>query len=91
VGDHDSGEKARREVLRKFVLPYKGTLVHSEIELTIRGKLDGIIAKLGPLSEQRGLLKFLNNVDHANALNGFVQDLANAVTDYQVWVTNSTT
>ena len=54
-------------------------------------KLAGIIAKLRPLSEQRGLLKFLKNVDHANILNGFVQDLAYAVTDYQVCVPNSTT
>jgi hypothetical protein len=51
--------------------------------------LSGIVAKLGPLSDQHGLLKFLNNVDHTNTLNGFVQDLANAVTDYQVCGTNS--
>ena len=42
------------------------------------------MVKLGPLSEQHGLVKFLNNIDRANTLNGFVQDLANAVTDYQV-------
>jgi len=89
VGDQDSGEKARREVLRKFVFPHQGALVHGETESTIRRKLDGIIAKLGPLSEQQGLLKFLKNVDHANALNGFVQDLDYAVTDYQVRVANS--
>jgi hypothetical protein len=47
------------------------------------------MAKLGPLSEQHGLLRFLKNADHANALNGFVQDLADAVTDYQVCVENS--
>ena len=29
-------------------------------------------------------MKFLKNVDHANVLNGFVQDLSYAVTDYQV-------
>ena len=46
-------------------------------------KLAGIIAKLGPLSEQHGLGKFLKNVDHANILNGFVQDLAHALSNYQ--------
>ena len=42
--------------------------------------------KLGPLSEQHGIMRFLKNVDHANTLNGFVQDLAYAVVDYQVRV-----
>ena len=49
------------------------------------------MAKLEPLSEQRGLLKFLKNVDHANTLNGFVQDLARAVTDYQVCMRRNST
>jgi len=40
--------------------------------------------KLEPLSEQHALLKFLHNVDNAKTLTGFVQELANAVTDYQV-------
>ena len=53
-------------------------------------KLVGIIAELGPLSEQNGILRFLKNVDHAKILNGFVQDLAYAVTDYQVWDADST-
>ena len=58
--------------------------------LIIGRKLAGVIAKLGPLSEQHGLLRFLKNVDHANTLNGFVQDLTYAVTDYQVCVVNRT-
>ena len=48
------------------------------------------MAKLGPLSEQYGLLRFLKNVDHANTLNGFIQELAYAITDYQACVTNPT-
>lgn len=52
--------------------------------------LAGIVSNLEPLSEQHGFLRFLNNADHANTLKGFVQDLANAVTDYQVRGTNST-
>jgi len=43
-----------------------------------------VTAKLEPLSEQHVLLKFLRNVDNAKTLNGFVQELANAITDYQV-------
>ena len=43
-----------------------------------------VILKLEPLSEQNGLLKFLRNEDHAGLLNGFVQDIAHAITDYQV-------
>jgi len=41
-----------------------------------------IFEKLEPLSEQNGRLKFLRNEDHAGLLNGFVQDVARAVTDY---------
>ena len=91
AGDQDSGEKARREVLRKFVLPPKETPTDCSAASIICRKLNGIVAKLGPLSEQHGLLKFLKNADHANTLNGFVQDLAYAVTDHQVWVPDSTT
>ena len=53
-------------------------------------KLEEIMARLGQLSEQHGFLKFLGNVDHADTLNGFVQDLDYAITDYQVCNTNST-
>ena len=84
----DSGEKARREVLRKSVLPHHETVVHYQTESIVRRKLAGIITELGPLSERKGLVKFLKNVDHASTLNGFVQDLACAVTDYQVCIAN---
>ena len=47
-------------------------------------KLKGVIAKLEPLSEQHALLRFLRNVDYAKTLTGFVQELSNAITDYQV-------
>jgi hypothetical protein len=86
--DQDSEEKARREALRELVLhPQWETVVLLIRIRIIRRKLAGIIAKLGPLSEH-GVLRFLKNVDHANTLNGFVQDLAYAVTDYQVRVKN---
>jgi len=43
-----------------------------------------VVIKLEPLSEQNGLVKFLRNEDHAGLLNGLVQDIAHAITDYQV-------
>ena len=43
-----------------------------------------VLEGLEPLSEQNGLLRFLRNEDHAGLLNGFVQDMAQAITDYQV-------
>lgn len=58
--------------------------IHHSINLTVCRKLAGIIAKLEPLSKQHGTVKFLKNAGHANTLNGFVQGLAYAVTDYQV-------
>ena len=42
------------------------------------------MAKLEPLSDQHGLIRFLRNVDNAKALTGFVQELADAIIDYQV-------
>ena len=47
-------------------------------------KLKGVIAKLQPLTEQHALTGFLRNADNAKTLTGFVQELADAVTDYQV-------
>ena len=52
--------------------------------MTVRRKLAGIIENLEPLSKEHGLLKFLKNADRVGTLNGFVQDLAYAITDYQV-------
>ena len=83
VVDQDTGEKART-ALRKFVFPLQSCTNTLLNQLCPCRALSGIIAKLEPLSKERGLVKFLNNVAHASTLNGFVQDLANAVTDYQV-------
>jgi hypothetical protein len=47
-------------------------------------KLKVVIAKLEPLSEQHALVKFFRNIDNAKTLSGFIQDLADAITDYQV-------
>lgn len=47
-------------------------------------KLDGVVAKLEPLSEQHALLGFLRNVENAKSLAGLVQELSDAIADYQV-------
>ena len=51
-------------------------------------KLEGVIAKLEPLSDQHALARFLCNVDNAKTLAGLFQELANAITDYQVRATS---
>ena len=66
-------------------------LIQYSATVTVRRKLAGTIEKLEPLSKEHGLLKFLKNADRANALNGFVQDLAYAITDYQVRTPSSAT
>ena len=89
AGDQDTQEEARRITLRKFVpLPFSQGMKTYLNRLVVRRTLVRIVAKLGSISERHGLLKFLNNVDHANTLKGLVQDLANAVADYQVCGTN---
>lgn len=91
VDDQDSEERLRREALRRFELsPLEETAAHLD-EFVVHRKLAGIVAKLKPLSEKHGIVKFLRNADYANILNGFVQDLVYAVTDYQVWGTDSIT
>ena len=85
IGAQDDEEQARRETLRRFVFPLREISIHHRTALSIHRKLAGITAKLEPLSEQHKIMKFLKNADHASILNGFVQDLACAVADYQVW------
>ena len=48
-------------------------------------KLKEVITSLEPLSDQHALVGFFRNVENAKTLAGFVQELANAITDYQVW------
>lgn len=59
--------------------------------MTVRRKLARTIENLEPLSKEHGLLKFLKNADRLNSLNGFVQDLSYAITDYQVRIASPTT
>ena len=72
----------------KIHLPRSGSNKFADVG--IRRKLDIIFAKLRPLSERRGIVKFLKNTDHAKTLNGFVRDLDTAVADYQVCAADTT-
>ena len=84
VGERDIGEKARRNALRKSVIPPLRKRRRISKSLAVRRKLVRTITRLKPLSKQHGIVKFLKNADHAKTLNGFVRDLDTAVTDYQV-------
>lgn len=81
VGDDDYAEKGRRMELRRFVISC--TDMYQFMYPSIR-KLEGVIAKLEPLADQHAFIGFLRNVDNAKILTGFIQELADAITDYQV-------
>ena len=75
-----TGQRKRGEWNFRGLCSYK----HASAGSPFHRKLERVLTKLEPLSDQHVFLKFLRNVDNAKALTGFVQDLANAVTDYQV-------
>ena len=76
----DDAEKVRRMELRGFVL---GRILRVDSLIPFR-RLEGIIAKLEPLIEQDTLVRFLRNVENAKMLTGFIQELIDAVANYQV-------
>ena len=84
VSEDDHAEKGRRVELQRFVplQVYVNLITH--IAYPICRKLETVIAKLEPLSEQHVLVGFLCNVNNSKTLTGFVQELANAIMDYQV-------
>ena len=65
---------------------FRGLYLHKyrSVCLPSLRKLKGVVAKLEPLSDQPVLVRFLCNVDNAKILGAFVQELADAITDYQV-------
>ena len=83
VGEDDYAEKTRRAVLQRFV-PVQYT--HRSAYPSLRN-LERVIARLEPLTDQHGLVRFLRSADNAKILTGFVQELADAITDYQVRAT----
>ena len=85
VNEDDYAEKGRRAELWRFVFPQAH--IRWFITYHTRRKLQGVIMKLEPLSEQDTLIRFLRNADNTKTLTGFVQELADAITDYQVRAT----
>ena len=83
ASEDDYAENARRVELRRFVSLHTDPRQFAHHALR---SLGGVIKKLEPLAEQHALLKFLRNVDNAKMLTGFAQEIANAITDYQVWL-----
>ena len=79
--EDDYAENARRVELRRFV---PGCVEGCLFTHVVSRKLGGVITKLEPLSEEHMLLKFIQNVDNAKVLSGFIQELADAVEYYQV-------
>ena len=47
-------------------------------------KLEGIRQALDQMAAQEDIARFLNNADNAQKLNGLVEDIREAVMDYQV-------
>jgi hypothetical protein len=86
ISEDDHAEKRRRVELRRFVL----VRIYTNRPHPSLRKLEGVIAKLEPLSDQHGLVSFLRSVDNSKTLGGFVQELADAITDYQVRTVGST-
>lgn len=84
VKEGDRAEKTRRELLYRFLGFQTSTFVNISLTEDTCRRLADVIVKLEPLSEQNGLLRFLQNQDHAALLSGFVQEVAEAITDYQV-------
>jgi len=81
--EDDHSERARRELLCRFALiPWSQSSLRLMRDICRR--LMDVLEKLEPLSEQKGLMKFLRNENHAGLLNGFIQDITRAITDYQV-------
>jgi hypothetical protein len=87
VSEGDYAEKGRRAEFRRSVLVRMSVC---QSPYPSPRKLEGVIAKLEPLSDQRTLIRFLRNVDNAKILGGFAQELADAITDYQVRATSTT-
>ena len=85
MGENDYAEKARRVELRRYVS------IRTYINLLIPlRKLEAVLMKLEPLSDQHAIAGFLRNIDDAKRLTGFIQELANAIMDYQVRAAGST-
>ena len=80
ISENDHAEKWRRSVLQRYVFVW----VCISFTYPYLRKLEGVIVKLEPLSKQHALLRFLHNASNVKTLAGYLQELADAITDYQV-------
>lgn len=83
VSEDDYAEKGRRVELRRFVSSHTNVCWFTYLSLR---KLEGVVMKLEPLAEQHMLIGFLHNVNNAKTLTGYIQELSDAIMDYQVCV-----
>jgi hypothetical protein len=51
-------------------------------------KLEDVRRSLTPLAEQGKAVGFLTNAENAQKINGLVEDIRDAMMDYQVWGSN---
>ena len=52
--------------------------------MDIYRKLEGVREVLDPIATQKNIVQFLSNAENAQKLNGLVDDIREAVMDYQV-------
>ena len=52
--------------------------------MEIDRKLEGVREVLDPIAAQKNIVQFLSNAENAQKLNGLVDDIREAVMDYQV-------
>ena len=57
--------------------------------MRIGSKLDGVRRDLASLGEQGKIEGFFNNVENADKLGGLVEDIRDAVMDYQVCIASN--
>ena len=86
TSEDDYAERGRRLELQRSGLVY----IYTALLIPLR-KLQGVLAKLEPLTDQNALVGFLRNANNVKVLTGFVQELADAITDYQARAFSPTT
>jgi hypothetical protein len=80
VGEDDHAEKGRRVELRRFV----HMQTHIKLLIPLSGNSRGLLRSSNHSPNNMCFSRFLHNVKNAKTLAGVVQELANAITDYQV-------
>jgi len=82
----DIKEGSRRKVLERYIHTFQHR--KSSLTLEIARKLEEVSQDLALLSEQGKARGFFNNVKNADKLGGLVEDIRDAMMDYQVCNSN---